>query len=310
VLGGGVLLWNMALAAGLAASETKNDFGRMYYSAAAWWEGQDMYRRTPAVPTPPLAGHSLDLWNLNPPHFHLILLPLARLPLGPALAAWAVLNGLCLLSALRCILRETGWPVTPSWGIVAALCMLGSAPMTAVVITGQLSFLLLLPVTLAWRAARQERWAACGAWLGLVLSIKPFLLLVVPYLLLRRRLEALAALAGSVAGCFALGLLVFGLDSHRSWQARLAVADSWSWLAMNGSLLGMLSRTCSANLLFTPLLDLGPGPLRGLWLAIGGVLGLLTLAAYMKLGHERRNQVGERYVPSWAAPSGSPAQQR
>ena len=38
-------------------------------------------------------------------------------------------------------------------------------------------------------------------------------------------------------------------------------------------------------------------------------LGLLTLAAYMKLGHERRDRVGERYVPSYAEPSGSPAQQ-
>ena len=36
-------------------------------------------------------------------------------------------------------------------------------------------------------------------------------------------------------------------------------------------------------------------------------LGLLTLAAYMKIGHEHRDRVGERYVPSWAAPSGSPA---
>jgi hypothetical protein len=33
-------------------------------------------------------------------------------------------------------------------------------------------------------------------------------------------------------------------------------------------------------------------------------LGLLTLAAYMKLGHERRDRLGERYVPSWAAPTG------
>jgi len=32
------------------------------------------------------------------------------------------------------------------------------------------------------------------------------------------------------------------------------------------------------------------------------VLGLTTLAAYMKLGHEHRDRVGERYVPSWAAP--------
>ena len=32
-------------------------------------------------------------------------------------------------------------------------------------------------------------------------------------------------------------------------------------------------------------------------------LGLLTLAAYMKLGHERRDRLGERYVPSRAAPA-------
>ena len=39
-------------------------------------------------------------------------------------------------------------------------------------------------------------------------------------------------------------------------------------------------------------------------------LGMLTLAAYMKIGHEHRDRVGERYVPSWAAPSSSPGQQR
>jgi fumarate reductase subunit C len=31
-------------------------------------------------------------------------------------------------------------------------------------------------------------------------------------------------------------------------------------------------------------------------------LGLLTLAAYMKLGYEHRDRAGERYVPTWAAP--------
>ena len=36
------------------------------------------------------------------------------------------------------------------------------------------------------------------------------------------------------------------------------------------------------------------------------VLGLTTLAAYMKIGHEHRDRVGERYVPSYMAP----AQQR
>jgi fumarate reductase subunit C len=35
------------------------------------------------------------------------------------------------------------------------------------------------------------------------------------------------------------------------------------------------------------------------------VLGLATLAAYMKIGYEHRDQVGQPYVPTWMAP-GSP----
>lgn len=35
-------------------------------------------------------------------------------------------------------------------------------------------------------------------------------------------------------------------------------------------------------------------------------LGLLTLAAYMKIGYEHRDRVGERYVPSYAAPNAPP----
>jgi fumarate reductase subunit C len=32
------------------------------------------------------------------------------------------------------------------------------------------------------------------------------------------------------------------------------------------------------------------------------VLGVVTLAAYMKIGYEHRDQVGERYVPTWMSP--------
>ncbi len=32
------------------------------------------------------------------------------------------------------------------------------------------------------------------------------------------------------------------------------------------------------------------------------VLGLLTLAAYMKIGYEHRDRVGERYTPAWVQP--------
>ena len=36
------------------------------------------------------------------------------------------------------------------------------------------------------------------------------------------------------------------------------------------------------------------------------VLGLATLAAYMKIGYEHRDQVGQRYTPAWVTPTMQP----
>ncbi len=65
----------------------QNDFCKFYYSAEAYWQGKDMYGWNPSI-TYTLHGYAclkgedipIDLLNLNPPHFHLILLPLALLP--------------------------------------------------------------------------------------------------------------------------------------------------------------------------------------------------------------------------------------
>jgi fumarate reductase subunit C len=40
------------------------------------------------------------------------------------------------------------------------------------------------------------------------------------------------------------------------------------------------------------------------------ILGLLTLAAYMKLGYQHRDRVGEEYVPTWAQPGAAPGVRR
>ena len=39
-------------------------------------------------------------------------------------------------------------------------------------------------------------------------------------------------------------------------------------------------------------------------------LGLLTLGAYMKIGYQHRDRVGEEYVPSWVQPSPPPGVRR
>jgi hypothetical protein len=93
--------------------------------------------------------YSQQFWNMNPPHFHLLLLPLALLTPGVALTLWIGAGVGCLLASLRLIVREVGLPCRP-WTHRLALCgLLNFAGTAAVCITGQLSFLLLLQVTLA-----------------------------------------------------------------------------------------------------------------------------------------------------------------
>ena len=48
------------------------------------------------------------------------------------------------------------------WGAV----IMSTAPFTTVAITSEWTFLLMLPATLAWAAARRGRWARAGLWLG------------------------------------------------------------------------------------------------------------------------------------------------
>jgi hypothetical protein len=272
-----LFLWNLCLFCCLLAGMPQNDFCRMYYTARAFWQGEDMYGWNPATPAKLDDDNSIDLWNLNPPHFHLALLPLGALPTRAALAGWWAMNFICLSLCLRWIIRETGMWMTPrarQLGLVALLGFTGTATM---ILTSQLSFLLLIPITLAWIGARRGQWLRCGLWLGIALSVKPFLLLLVPYLLVRRRWSAVAACFATGALCFAIGLLVFGFDNHLSWYRGLGVAVTWSWLPLNASLQGMLQRTFTDNLFFTHVATLSTENVHLLVIGLSAVIALVTL---------------------------------
>ena len=219
----------------------------------------------------------LNLWDLNPPHAHPLLLPLAVLPPRLALLVWCILGGLCLYASIRIILTQIGLELTPSqreWMVLGLLAFTG---MGTAVVTGHMSFPLMLLITLAWCNARNGRWLRAGAWLGLGMSIKPFLLIIVPYLLVRGNWRALAA-AGLTAGCaFLLGLVVFGPGNHRSWLRVLSLAETWAWLPMNASLYGIIGRGLLKNPIFTPMTELNSGLVRAGWLALVILAGLAAL---------------------------------
>ncbi|HTU91545.1 MAG TPA: glycosyltransferase 87 family protein [Gemmataceae bacterium] len=257
-----------------------NDFGRMYTSAALFMAGEDMYRWTPAAPALLSDDYAIDLYNMNPPHLHLLLLPLTLLH-NPdyAFVLWWALSGLCLFHAGKWVLAEIGVQLTPSRRQTALLLLLAFSGTGAMIYTAQLSFVLLVPATLMWREARHGRWSRAGALLGLLLSVKPFLAVLLVYFCWRRRWRAAASCLAGTALAFAAGVAVFGWDNHVSWRHRLAVSDGWAWLPMNASLMGMLSRTFSESVWYVPLACLPAGALWLLWLGIGGALGLVTLAA-------------------------------
>jgi hypothetical protein len=273
-----LILGNGSLLLLMVGMMPRNDFGRTLWSASAFLEGADMYAPSFVVHHQ-LDGHNaIDLWNLNPPHFHVFLLPLAILPQSAALLAWCVLGGLCLDLSLRLIGREIGRELTLRERRWTWLGLLASSAMGAALATAHMSFPLMLLVTLAWRDARHGRWTRAGAGMGLGMSLKPFLLVFVPYLVLSRRWRGAAAAGLAVGLSFLLGLAIFGVDNHRSWLQRLGTAHSWAWLPMNASLYGILSRALTDNPMLASLAALLENDIRTIWLCLGVPAGLLALA--------------------------------
>jgi hypothetical protein len=286
-----LLLWNFFFVVVAFESMPRNDFGRPLMATQLFLRGNDMYGETEAVRYQYKPTKIIHLWDLNPPHSHLLYIPLAVMPSSLALAAWFAVSGLCLYGSIQIIVSELGIELTPRrlWWLVIGL--LSFSAMGIALVTAHISFPMTLVVTLAWRDARHGRWGKAGCWLGLVLSIKPFLLIFVPYLVLKCCWRGLAALGLTIAAAFLLGLVVFGVESHHSWLRMLSRADSWAWLPLNASLYGMISRLFIQNPMFTSIATLDPGVVRTAWLVLGipaGIVALLrTLADPIREGADR-----------------------
>jgi len=216
-----------------------DDFGRFWYATSEWWShGTSLYALNPAS----VSADGLAYLNLNLPHTHLLFLPFTALPIGAAAAAWLIAGLVALAASLLVIHRETGWRITWAWLVVAVWWM----PTHVQAVTGQLAWFLLVPLTLAWAAARHERWLQAGAWIGLALAVKPFLLPMLVWMLWRGQLRAvLVSLAVVVAiGCG--GLALFGIGQYQEWREAIAGVQ-WYGRPLNASLWGWIYRALVPN---------------------------------------------------------------
>lgn len=241
-----------------------NDFGKFYYAIGNWESGRSLY--APSVATAMwIASSWRHLLNLNPPHFHLLLLPLGTMSLEASARIWLVANGLTALAAIALVVRELRLTVAPTYWLPFGCIGLASVATGANAISAQCGGLLMLPMALAWRAARHDAWGTSGFWLGVLISVKPFLGLFLFTLPLLRLWKALmtACLAG--AACVALGGLVFGLHSYIEWAQALRDV-SWVWSSMNASLMAIAVRLFDSSPYVTPF-AVRPALVTPLWLA-------------------------------------------
>lgn len=261
-----------------------NDFRVFYYSTEAWLNGLDMYGPTPATTVPVGEGRFHELWNMNPPHFHLLLLPFARVPLQTAKVAWVVVNVALLCVSLAAIARALGvrWTLAGTlWTLFAALVFSATC---ALVATGQLTWIIMLPVTLAWAAARRGGWDRAAVLLGIAASIKPFLGIFLVYFVLRRMWRTAVLMLGAGVVCGLVGLAVFGWDAQWRWIETLRSVD-WPWAPMNASFAGYLTRVLSDNPFVLPLVH-APHLIRPIVLVSCAAAVIVTFRTLLRDGSE------------------------
>jgi alpha-1,2-mannosyltransferase len=208
------------------------DFHTFWHSAVALLEGRDVY------------DTDARLENLNPPFWILLISPLGFL--GPLLAyrVFALITlgitvGYLIWMADEVRLRS--W-----WAVVAVVMLLLSSPLLATLALGQIYPVLALGLVAAWIADRRARSLLSGTSLGLVVALKPSLVPVLLWPLVRRRWSVLGAALASGAVATLVAAVVVGPGATLDWLRLLSdQAPSPYW--DNASIPGAAARLFTEN---------------------------------------------------------------
>jgi hypothetical protein len=269
-----VKMWRLTI-----ADPAHSDFTIFYYTARLVADGFPMYGASPA-------RYGIDwsashLGNLNPPHFQLFIQPLARFSYEQAFIVWTAVSFLALVASVLIIARAHDIELTGRrlaiWGAFVVSC----AGFTTVAITSELTFLLMVPFSLALLEARRGRWFTAGLWLGVCASIKLFLLVFVVWLLIHRRWRALAGAAAGAGTAVAIGVLAYSPATYLQWIGSLGQVG-WEWFHLNASWPGFLARIGRRNPSFTHIGDASE------WIRPASLLGSAVLCIVTLVAARRR----------------------
>jgi glycosyl transferase family 87 len=203
-----------------------------YSDAAYFYQDVALWRSSGALYPP---GTESGL-NLNLPHVAALFWPLSFVTVGTAWVLWQALQIVCACDILRRVMSETR--LRPSAETVALLML---CPATiAQLAMAQTGWTLAWLVAMAWYT-RIARPGWCGLWLALAIAAKPFLLVLLVWLALRRRWLDAFVCAVVVGLIVTAGVALTGVNAYRVWLARTGNIQ-WAHWPLNWSLLGAWHR--------------------------------------------------------------------
>lgn len=188
--------------------------------------------------TPPPYLHP----NLNPPTFTLLISPIAKLNFNIALTIWSILSLLSgLISTLLIYKTSTNKKSTVLSSAFIVLAYFSFFPIFANFRYGQVGLFLLLILTLAWLAQRQEKSILSGVLISLAISIKPFIGLFILSFLFFRMWKVFFSCIGSLAIILLSSLAIVGIGEYETYFRVLKTVD-WLSTNWNASIPGFFAR--------------------------------------------------------------------
>ena len=207
---------------------TESDFAIFQGTTARFLDGSPMY--------------SPEAVDFTPPVFHVLLLPFAHVDPRVGYLIWTAINVAIACMVFQLVLRVVPGAWTQRYVIGAWVVNAAGVQMTLRL--GQVSWMVALLVTCAWLAARSSRPLVAGAWAGVAIAFKPFLLVAVPVFVVRRQWKSVAACLLTTGASCALSVLLFGREAFVDWLGNLRVVPDpvFATHFLNASWVAFVSR--------------------------------------------------------------------
>lgn len=160
--------------------------------------------------------------NLNPPCVVLVLQLMSHMPLEEFGRVWFVCSTLCLLGSIGLIMsKRRDIQMRQLFWLLLSMMVLDTLG------AGQIYLLLLLLSTISWWAFENQREVSASLAMGLLIAIKPTLILVplFSYLARQRRFAALSLAFTGIASL--LPLAIYPVRYYTDWLSTLRADNHW-----------------------------------------------------------------------------------